>query len=261
MKRLLPYVYRSFLPVRLRNVIDLFPALRGKVSVPEVIDKPDGAAVLVLAPHPDDDILGAGGTLHKHHLAGDGIITVYMTDGRKGGDGSVTEEDLVKIRREEASRAGKVIGVDRLIFLDHRDGELSANSQTTGELIEVISEYNPDIIYLPFVWDAHPDHMATNAVFVSALPRLPRCHFTCYSYEVWSPLVPNCVVRITDVAEVKKAALEQFESQIKAFALIEAALGLSQYRGIMHGRGEQYAEAFLRCSAKEYVRLWKAARW
>jgi N-acetylglucosamine malate deacetylase 1 len=260
-KRLLPYVYRSLLPVRLRAVIDLFPMLRGQLSAPEVIDTPLGGRVLVLSPHPDDDILGAGGTLHKHHLAGDRIVSVYLTDGRKGGDGSVTEEDLVQIRQEEARRAAEVIGIDDLIFLDNRDGELSANGKTIEELAEVIREQSPDLVYLPFVWDAHPDHMATNAVFVSALQRLPRRHFACYSYEVWSPLVPNCLVRITDTAEVKKAALEQFESQIKCFALVEAAFGLSRYRGVMHGRGEQYAEAFLRCSAKEYVRLWKVARW
>jgi LmbE family N-acetylglucosaminyl deacetylase len=260
MKRLLPYVYRNFLPARLRNVIDLFPSLRGTVSVPEVIDKPDGAKVLVLAPHPDDEILGAGGTLHKHHLAGDRIVTVYMTDGRKGGDGLVAEGDLVTIRREEARRAAAVIGIDALIFLDNRDGELCANRKTIAELVEVIKEHNPDLIYLPFLWDAHPDHLATNAVFASAVPRLQRRHFTCYSYEVWSPIMPNCLVRITDVAEVKKAALAHFDSQIKCFALIEAVLGLAQYRGIMHGRGEPYAEAFLRCSAEEYIRLWKVAR-
>jgi LmbE family N-acetylglucosaminyl deacetylase len=184
-----------------------------------------------------------------------------MTDGRKGGDGVVAEDDLVKIRQEEARRAAEIVGIDHLIFLDNRDGELSTNRKTIGELVEVIDEHKPDLVYLPFLWDAHSDHRTTNAVFVSALARLQRRDFTCYGYEVWSVLVPNCIVRIADTVKVKQLALEQFKSQIKYFAMIEASLGLAQYRGIMHGRGEPYAEAFLRCSAKEYVRLWKVGGW
>jgi LmbE family N-acetylglucosaminyl deacetylase len=184
-----------------------------------------------------------------------------MTDGRKGGDGSVAEEDLVKIRQDEARRAAAVVGIERLIFLDNRDGELSVNRKTTTEMAEIIEACAPDLVYLPFLWDAHPDHIATSAVFVSALPRLSHRRFTCYSYEVWAPLVPNCVVRIADVIKVKQAALAHFESQLQCFAMIEAALGLAQYRGIMHGGGELYAEAFLRCSAEEYLRLWQTGRW
>ena len=121
MNQVARYIYRSLLLYRLKNSIDLFSTLRGTLNHPILIDKPEGSKVLVLSPHQDDDIFGCGGVLHKHHLAGDYIVSVYLTDGRKGGTESESDEQITLKRREEAHKAADIIGINRLVFMDKED--------------------------------------------------------------------------------------------------------------------------------------------
>src|SRR5262245_23863247 len=76
-------------------------------ELPELLEKPEGTRVLVVAPHADDEALGCGGTLAKHHIAGDRITVVFMTDGGKGEEmaGGVTGQALVELREQEAQAA------------------------------------------------------------------------------------------------------------------------------------------------------------
>ncbi len=245
------YIYKNFLPSRISLSIDIYRNLRTQYA-----DELQEKRVLVLSPHPDDDIIGCGGTIYKYHLKGARITSVYMTDGRKGNPG-YNEEELVLIRREEAKRASTIIGIDNLIFLDNRDSELTANSKTIVELSQVIRDIQPDAIFLPFLLDNHPDHTATNSIFVQATKNY-NGDVACYGYEVWTPLtVPNCIIDITEQIKIKRNALEQFQNQLAKFNFIEAIIGLSRYRGMVHMVSDKYAEVFLECSIKEYCRLWE----
>ena len=127
-RRIVRYLYRNLLPARFKSSIDLFENLRQN-SHKTLHEK----NLLVLSPHPDDDIIGCGGTLRRYHEEGAAITVVYMTDGRKGG-GTYDEEELVLVRKEEAAKAASIIGVDKLIFLDNKDAELSANKHSVREL-------------------------------------------------------------------------------------------------------------------------------
>ena len=253
-------IMRTILPPRLRWHIDPFSSLRAvEHNCAELIEKPEGSEVLVLCPHPDDDILGCGGTLLKHHIAGDTITAVYMTDGRKGGFNISSEEEaegLAQKRKEEAQKAAEIIGMDKLIFLENRDGKLAANRTTTSQMAELLEGVNPDIVYLPSFFDHHPDHIATNDIFASALKRR-KSDLTCYGYEVWNPMVPNCLVDITEHAELKRKALEQHKTQVSCSNIIDATFGLSKYRAVMLLSKDSYVECFLRCRPQEYLRFWK----
>ena len=142
MNRTFRYIYRNFLPTRLKNSIDLYSSLRGSINHPTLIEKPEGSRVLVLSPHPDDDITGCGGVLYKHHLAGDHIVTVYLTDGRKGGTGVEPEEQIILERRKEAQKAADIIGIHRLVFMDNEDSKLglNINKKTISQLVEFMKE-------------------------------------------------------------------------------------------------------------------------
>lgn len=264
MYRLVRAFVKTILPPRLRRRIDPFSSLRTvEPNRVELIEKPEGFRALVLSPHPDDDILGCGGTLFKHHIAGDTIISVYMTDGRTGGldiTSEEKEEELVQKRKEEARKAAEIIGMDKLIFLENRDGELSANRTTISQMIELLEDTNPDIVYLPSFFDHHPDHIATNDIFASAL-KTRKSDLACYGYEVWDPMVPNCVVDITKYAELKREALKQHETQTSRSNMVGAAFGLSKYRSVILLSKDNYVECFLRCSPQEYLRLWKIMKW
>jgi len=250
------FIYRRLLPVRLRRQVDLFYSLRPGMHNPELVDLPPGNRVLVLAPHPDDEVIACGGTLYKHHLAGNSITVLYMTDGRKGGDETLTEEECVRIRREEARQAGKIIGIHHQIFMENRDMELKENRETVSQLREAVSQVNPDIVYLPFFLDNHPDHQATNNIFIAAFNGHKR-ELMCYAYEIWTPFIPNCIVDITLYSDVKMESLKRFQSQVRRFNAVGANLGLMKYRSVMHLGKDGYAECFFRSDFREYARLWK----
>lgn len=211
--------------------------------------------VLVISPHPDDDVIGCGGTIYKYHLNGAEVTSVYMTDGRKGKPGC-DEDEVVSIRRGEVKKASAIVGIGSLIFLDNRDSELSSNPKTIEELSKIIKELKPEAVFLPFLLDNHPDHIATNNIFIQATKNYNGT-MACFGYEIWTPLsAPNCIVDITHQIEVKRKALEQFRIQLEQFNFIEAVIGLSRYRGTMHMLSDKYAEVFLKCTLAEYCRLW-----
>lgn len=253
MKNLTRYIYKNLLPARIRQSIDLFAHLR----MPKV-DGLQEKKVLVLSPHPDDDVIGCGGTLYRYRLTGAEIAVVYMTDGRKGND-RYREDELVRIRQEEAKKASKIIGINRLIFLDNKDSELTPSRKTVTELSAVLNDYKPEAIFLPFFMDNHPDHRATSQIFFSAAGSLTSS--MCYSYGIWTPMpTSNIVSDITACFEKKMLALSEHKSQLELMDLTEAAKGLSRYYSILNG-GNGYAELFIACPLNEYRRLGAAIGW
>ncbi len=256
MRQILRYLYRHFLPANLRQSLDLFPYLRTTTSLEGVTEK----KILVLSPHADDDVIGCGGTLYLSHLQGAEITSLYLTDGRKG-NLRYNEEALVSIRREEAERAAKIIGIDRLLFLNNKDSELSPSLKTIAELSTILQDLKPEAVFLPFFLDNHPDHMATNRIFLSALKTLPP--FLCYTYGIWTPLPRfNLSIDITPCIEVKRKALEEYKSQREVFDLIDVSLGLSKYYSLLSGSaGKGWVEVYLVCPSSEYRRLAEVIEW
>jgi LmbE family N-acetylglucosaminyl deacetylase len=226
--------------------------------------------VLVLAPHMDDEILGCGGALRKHLLSGARVTVVYMTDGRKGGDPDfyrcgLTQEAienfesaLVVQRKEEAQRAAEIVGIQKQIFLDHCDGRLKVSRQTVNQLQAILQAEKPTVIYLPSILDTHPDHRATNRIFYASTK-----NFSCANvpapiyreYEVWTPVLSNRIIDISDVVEIKHKAIQQFGSQIAQTNYLRTQLALNAYRSLYCSQGYGFAEAFFESSAKQHRSL------
>lgn len=261
-RRIFRTVYQNLLPLRLKNSIDLFGQLRREnFDQPELIRKEDltDKNILVLSPHPDDDVVGCGGVLAICQKKGSKITIVYMTDGRKGNPGH-NEDSLVLQRREEAKNAAAVIGIDNLIFLDNRDAELSATPKAVKELQDILHKVKPEAVFLPFLMDNHQDHMATNDILIKSSLKY-KASLTCYGYEIWTPItVPNLLVDITDQIEVKKQAIKQHRSQTELCPIDDCMLGLCRYRSLPYNLRDIYVEAFFRCNLEEYRRLWRAVQ-
>jgi LmbE family N-acetylglucosaminyl deacetylase len=234
---------------------------------PRVITDLSARHVLVLAPHMDDEILGCGGILHKHALAGALVSVVYLTDGRKGGNPEIyqqgltkaaiadLEEALVVQRKEEAKRAASIIGIQRQIFLDAIDGSLRVSAGLIERLRNILRAEHPDVIYLPSILDLHPDHQVTNRLLYAAMQdlsmnrnRLPLCR----EYEVWTPLLSNRIIDISEVIDVKSKAIEQFKSQLAQTNYLRTQLALNAYRSLYYGRGFGYAEAFFESNMEQF---------
>ena len=210
--------------------------------------------ILVFAAHPDDDILGCGGSLAKHVELGNQVSVCYMTSGESGGlDHS--KEELSRIREKEAKNAAEVIGFQDLTFLKNPDGYLRYDQGNLKKLVELIRDKQPHLVYVHHASDGHQDHRATFQLVNEALARASARLFqeyegapwsteTVMTYEVWTPLSDfEYVEDVSAFIDKKVAALRKHESQMKNARYDEAFEGLARYRGALTGKGK-YCEVF-----------------
>lgn len=109
--------------------------------------------VLCVAVHPDDETLGAGGTLLKHKARGDEVHWLIVTQTQSG-------TDFYKQRQKEIDAVAQAYGFDSVTQCDFIASTLGETNQS--ELIDriksVFNEINPEVVYLPFYGDVHSDH-------------------------------------------------------------------------------------------------------
>ncbi len=215
--------------------------------------------MLVLSPHADDEVIGCGGVLAKHAASGDSIKIVYMTDGSRGTQEDIAREELVSLRKLEAEQARNIIGITDFIYLDYPDGELNVSQQTITAIQQELQNTAPDVVYVPFFLEAHPDHFATANILAAALRGYTR-NLYIFAYEVWTPLIPTCIVDISECIELKRDALKQFETQRVNVDFLEIFEGMAKYRAFIHLGKNSFVECFFSCTSREYLRLWKLLR-
>lgn len=222
------------------------------IFTPELIHMPEGHRALVLSPHCDDDVIGLGGTMHRHALSGDPVTVVYFTGGTyaKGG----TDETAMVYRNDEARRAAGILGVTDLIFMDQHGGRLKPSKHLLEWLGQILRKVQPDVIYLPWLLDNHVDHRAVNQIFLYSCRRW-KGTAAVYAYEVWTPLMPNRIVDITEHADMKEKALSQYTSQLEDVDYVNTTMALNRYRSITNMKGKGYAEAFLCMDIEKYLDL------
>ena len=199
--------------------------------------------VLVIAPHPDDEVIAVGGTLALHQRAGSEVLTLFVTVDEPASDGSV-------VRKGEAERVARLLSFDHR-FLGFPDGSVSLHEPGVARAIaDAIRSFRPDVIYCPFPSDHHRDHMAVSACTGMAAVQSGYEGEVC-CYEVWSNLWPNIGVDISSVIEVKREAIGCYASQVAYVPYAEGALGLNRFRGLR--LGVPYAEAFFVSRARTFV--------
>ena len=221
---------------RYHDLVNAFSSLSPKL----IHDLPPGKHAMVIAPHCDDESLGCGGTLYKHHCRGHTITAVFMTDGAMCDS---QKEEIIKIRKAEADQAAKTLGINQCIFLDHPDRQLKASETAIQQMTNLLAKLNPDIVYLPFYLDNHPDHMEAARICLAAIRRNPIK--SVFFYEIWTAMIPNCLVDISETVEKKMEAIRVYRSQKDIDGFAEKIKSLNRYRSLGSGGHYQYAEAFL----------------
>jgi len=249
------FAYSRLMPRPVRSTLHLWLCDCWPDAKPTEITEFNADGVLILAPHMDDEVIGCGGAARRHVLAGASVAVVFMTDGRFGGYDP--DNTLVQRRKDESRRAAEIIGFSDLIFLDAPDLGLQPTMPVVQRLRDIIEDKKPRIIYLPALTDAHIDHWNTNRALRAALSRLPREALPrlIRGYEVWSPLPANRLVDIAAYRELKKQAIDVFESQTRIDDYAAAVLGLNQYRSMMFHHGKGCCEAFLETTPDEFMHL------
>ena len=215
--------------------------------------------ILLIAPHPDDEILGAGGTLLLHQQMGDKIHVVYVTE-RKVPDWNATDVELHCKCRD---RVLDSLGLSSYISLGFPDSRLDTIPQRelNDALSVAIKNIKPTIVYIPHRGDLNLDH---RLVFQSALVATRTKVFPVrkiLSYEVLSSTEkgrkvccfdPNVFIDITSTIDRKLNLLEMYEGEMNNCdpdRTSENIRTLARFRGIEGGF--DYAEAF--CLIRETI--------
>jgi len=197
--------------------------------------------VLVLAPHPDDEAVGCGGSLRLHVERGDRVVAVFMTSGELGLE-SLPLEEARRIREAEAGAAAQILGLSALHFLRQPDWYLGDNLPAARAALEpLLQREQPGVIYVPHAAEWHPDHRAAFTL-VAEMSLPAEVEIRCY--EVWTPLAEHGEVEdITSTMAIKLRAVRCYRSQLASFRYDRAVQGLAAYRGALAAK-TRYAEVF-----------------
>lgn len=208
-----------------------------------------GGRVVVLAPHPDDEIIGAGGALGLHAQRGDAIAVVHLTDGAGGDRDGKERGRIAQVRKDEARAAGRHLGVAEFHALDFPDGALKPEGAFLSGFTGLLETLKPDVLYVPSPWEHHPDHRATYWLAAHALRRsglAPRVVL----YEVNEPQPASYLLDVTPMLERKRAALNAFASQRAYLDVTDKTLTANRARTVnVDVKGVEAAEAYLEIEA------------
>jgi LmbE family N-acetylglucosaminyl deacetylase len=230
--------------------------------------------VVVIAPHPDDETLGCGGTIAKKVLNGDKVFVVFMTDGRYaltdiGVKSCPDPIRLKEIRIEEALRAARVLGLQEknIFFLEVEDTLLQRYKRyAKGMLLKILKENPPSEIYYPQKLEYNEDHRAANIIVKEVLNQLDTHPIAGYQYAIaWNfpfstmlrilgenafylsmSMLFNCNLIRSDISKfllIKRAAIEQYASQLNL-------LSSDQKRPVLE---QSFVRIFLKNEEKFFV--------
>jgi LmbE family N-acetylglucosaminyl deacetylase len=186
-----------------------------------------GARVAVIGAHPDDELLGAGGTLARHVEAGDEVYAVVVADGAT----SRYPAELTAALEKQARQAAEVIGFASLRLLALPDQRLDTVPliELTQQLEAVLDDIDPGIVYTHFPEDVNADHgVVARCVWTACRPyRRPQVRrfalFETPSSTEWAwplpgtRLQPNLFVDITDTLEIKIAAMARYQTELREY--------------------------------------------
>ena len=211
---------------------------------------------LVISPHPDDEVLGAGGSIAALARDGHAVHVVVVTKGD-----SLFDPQLIEQGRAEARQAHAILGVTATHFLDEFPAaklDTVPHFRLNGRLASVVRELRPETVYIPFVGDIHRDHQAVaESAMVACRPIDGSSVRQILAYETLSEtnwnapgitpaFTPNVFTNVSDTLQRKLEAMAAFRSQLRPFPherSVGALEHLARYRGATVGVAA--AEAFM----------------
>lgn len=213
--------------------------------------------VIVIVAHPDDEVLGCGGTIAKLSNQNKSVHVVFLTDGVMSRAGSGATE--IAERKAASYKAAEEIGISELIFLDFDDQKLDSVSllDIVRPLEKIIKDIDPKTIFTHFYGDLNRDHQITcRAVLTACRPSVPMGVSALYAFETlssteWSidtngGFQPTTFVDISATLQKKVDALGHYQMEMHEpphSRSIENVKTLSQKRGFEVGLVN--AEAFV----------------
>ncbi len=222
-----------------------------------------GGSLLVVSPHADDEVIGAGGLICGHRLAGQEVLVAILTDGRLGDPGGDQSAVYVRKRQAECIEAAAVMDTNLPQFLGFPDGELASlygndDKGVGASLKSILDSSDFAMLALPSPYELHPDHKAAFLFGFDAWAEGGRKE-RLILYEVGSLMPCNFLLNITDLGDQKDKALACYESQLVHHDITAKMRALDQARcanipDSKVGRCEGYIEVTA-ASADDFRRL------
>ncbi len=232
-----------------------FSRFRG--ARPSPLDPADwrDARVLVLSPHPDDELIGCGGTLCRMKAAGAAVTILQATQGDKLESLRDLPEDRRRtIRVEEAARVAAALQAD-LVAWPQEDARLGRSGEPVRDLARLLGELQPTHVFTPFLGDLHADHRALSRILAEALAHAavaPAVAPQILQYEVWALVPANAYCDIT----AQMPALERMLFMYERAMRVEDFIGFCRERNLARAleilERPGYVEAFLVTSGEDY---------
>jgi len=173
---------------------------------------------LVIAPHPDDEALGAGGAILLARLLGISVSVIFVTSGEQGGE--PTE------REQEARKAAGILGIKKFSFFRFPDRKVYKHFSSLAFKLSKFMTKKYKTIFAPSLQEFHPDHRAvTLAALAAAGP-----HQNFWLYEVSRQGEVNRLLNIDSVFEEKRKAITCYTSQLKQNRYLELIEALNKAR-------------------------------
>jgi LmbE family N-acetylglucosaminyl deacetylase len=218
--------------------------------------------ILVIAAHPDDEVLGCGGTMARLALEGNNVFTLILGEGVTSRD---RKRDLVKRENEiaelkkQAENANRILGVKKVYTFDFPDNRF--DSVPLLDIIKTIEEvkdgFKPDIVFTHHIGDLNIDHQVTfKAVMAACRPAIGESVKEIYSFEIpssteWNApssltyFMPDYFADVNKSLEIKINALKEYKTELRDFphprSLKAVTLNAKQWGVKM---GFEAAEAF-----------------
>jgi LmbE family N-acetylglucosaminyl deacetylase len=211
---------------------------------------------LIVAPHPDDEVLGCGGIIKRYSEEGNNVFILIVT---RGTARLFSDERIIK-GRSQALQAHALLGVKETFFFDYPAPELDLVSQAkiSESISELINKLGIERLFIPHRGDIHHDHyIVFNAALVSARPFGNYTVKAVYSYETLSEtewaapfpddtFIPDHFINIEKYLSYKLKAMACYSGQIRSFPnprSLEVIEALAKVRGSTVGF--KMAEAFM----------------
>ena len=196
--------------------------------------------ILIIAAHPDDEVLGMGGTIKKRSKKN----KIHLCVVTEGASAQYRNKNMIKIRKDSCIKSGKILGISTFDFLEFEDMKLDSipSLKINQKLEKIIKKYKPEIIYTTPKNDLHKDHQI---VFESSLvvsrPYSSKIK-NIFAYEipgiVKKSFTPTVYEDISKEISFKIKAFKIYESEIEKFPhprSIKSIESLSLQRGMESG--------------------------
>jgi LmbE family N-acetylglucosaminyl deacetylase len=187
--------------------------------------------VLVIAAHPDDELLGCAGTIALHIQSGDIVESIIACEGE-----SLRNVEQRDNSEHHAEKAAKVLGVQNVHMLGFPDQKLETLILTDiiSPIEKIVNEFKPEIIYCQFGGDINRDHeLLFKALMVAVRPTVEHIEavyaFDTASSTEWAfprTFIPDTWVDISSVLNMKLKAMECYQSELRDYPHPRSLLGL-----------------------------------